>query len=472
MTLEFDPRADLFPLIEGAEFAALVADVKANGVRDPIWMFEGRILDGRNRYRAAVAAGIQLPVDRFLDFQSDLHGDPLGFVISKNLTRRHLNESQRAMVAAKIANLEQGRPADEKPANLPVSQPAAAVMLNVSERSVRSAKAVQEKGTPSLVHAVEQGKLAVSEAAKAARLTPVEQERVAHLASEGKPNVVRTVIKQEVRAAREADLGKRQAEGNLALPAKLYGVILADPQWGRTTYSRLTGLDRHASNHYPVATGDEATQDDAIKGLGVPSIAAEDCVLGLWCTDPHRGVDVLRTWGFEPKAYFVWVKDILVHDTSGAGAGVGMLRSGQHLEVVGAAGLGFWNRDRCELLLIGVRGHPVCPPPGLQGERVWFARRGEHATRRDEIHSDKPDCSFEWFERHWPTTPKIELNARRRRPGWSSWGNEVPEESPTLQPKTPEPAEAAGHSAPVDDGLTIPAFLRRTAPPDASSPVR
>jgi N6-adenosine-specific RNA methylase IME4 len=88
--------------------------------------------------------------------------------------------------------------------------------------------------------------------------------------------------------------------------------------------------------------------------------------------------------------------------------------------------LGFWNRDRCEIMLIGVRGKPVCPAAGTQGERVWFARRGEHATNREEVHSNKPDCALAWFERHWPNTPKAELYARRARPGWVAWGAEAP----------------------------------------------
>jgi N6-adenosine-specific RNA methylase IME4 len=182
-------------------------------------------------------------------------------------------------------------------------------------------------------------------------------------------------------------------------------------------------MDRHVSNHYPTAHGTEETQDDAIKALPVADIAAADCVLGLWCTEPWRGEAVMRAWGFAPVAYFVWAKDIVVVDP----ADNGMLRSGQRLEVVGAAGMGFWNRDRCEIMLIGKRGKPVCPAPGMQGERVWFARRGEHAATRDDAHSDKPDTALEWFERHWPNTPKIELNARRRRPAWSAWGLDVVE---------------------------------------------
>jgi N6-adenosine-specific RNA methylase IME4 len=257
-----------------------------------------------------------------------------------------------------------------------------------------------------------------------AKLSPQRRNDLIERAASGEVVTAKPAVKQEKRQEREAVLGAKIAGGSLDLPEQKFGVILADPAWGRTVYSEETGMDRHAANHYPTATGDETTQDDAIKALPVASIAADDCVLGLWCTDPHRGVDVLRAWGFEPKSYIVWVKDIVeIGSDRNARA---MFLSGDRFEVVGAAGLGYIRRDRCELLLIGVRGKPVWPAPGTQGESVWFARRGEHATSRDEAHSDKPECSLQWFERHWPNTPKIELNARRARPGWARWGFDAP----------------------------------------------
>ena len=79
-------------------------------------------------------------------------GDPAGFVVAQNITRRHLNESQRALVAARLTNLQVGERADYRRANLrtlsPVSQPDAADKLNVSRRSVQAAKAVLEKADP------------------------------------------------------------------------------------------------------------------------------------------------------------------------------------------------------------------------------------------------------------------------------------------------------------------------------------
>jgi hypothetical protein len=100
--MKFHPYADILPLLEGEAFDALAADIAANGLLEPITIHEGMILDGRNRYRACEAAGIE---PRFLEFDGD---DPLAFVLSLNLHRRHLSESQRGMVVSKLEILRHG----------------------------------------------------------------------------------------------------------------------------------------------------------------------------------------------------------------------------------------------------------------------------------------------------------------------------------------------------------------------------
>ena len=181
--LEFHPLADAFPLIEGAALDDLVGDIRENGLREPITLLEGLILDGRNRYRACQALGIE-PLTRELP-----GGDPVKFVISLNINRRHMDESQRAMVAAKLANLTDGQRADRRSANLPtlldgtlavppVTQPEAARLLNVSERSVRAAREVQREAVPEVQRAVERGEVSVSAAARVAKLAPDEQREV------------------------------------------------------------------------------------------------------------------------------------------------------------------------------------------------------------------------------------------------------------------------------------------------------
>jgi len=95
---EFHPLANIFPLIEGQAYSDLMADVQRNGVLSPVWLYDGKILDGRNRYRAARAMGVKFETRDYIGI------DPASFVVSLNLHRRHLTESQRAAVAVKLAN--------------------------------------------------------------------------------------------------------------------------------------------------------------------------------------------------------------------------------------------------------------------------------------------------------------------------------------------------------------------------------
>lgn len=94
MKYELHPLCTLFPRIEGAEFDALVADVKANGLRQPIVLHDGMILDGGNRYRACVEAGVK---PSFVKFDGD---NLVSFVLSANLHRRHLSTGQQAAIVA------------------------------------------------------------------------------------------------------------------------------------------------------------------------------------------------------------------------------------------------------------------------------------------------------------------------------------------------------------------------------------
>jgi hypothetical protein len=158
--LQAHPLADLFPLLEGEAFEELVDDIiQARGVREPIVLHDGKILDGRNRYRAAAVAGVACPMRTY---DGD---DPLAYVISLNLHRRHLSESQRAMVAAKLATLRVGD--NQHSEGLPIGR--SSELLNVSARSVARAKLVREEGGPELVDAVERGELSVSAAEDIAR---------------------------------------------------------------------------------------------------------------------------------------------------------------------------------------------------------------------------------------------------------------------------------------------------------------
>lgn len=135
--LEAHPHAGMFPMMESGGFDALRRDIRENGLHEPIVLLDGKILDGRNRYRAM----------RFIDpnfgprnapkmFKQFEGHDPLEFVVSKNLYRRHLNESQRAMVAAKLSLANPGKNRWQQN----MSAPKAGKLLNVSAGLVNEAK--------------------------------------------------------------------------------------------------------------------------------------------------------------------------------------------------------------------------------------------------------------------------------------------------------------------------------------------
>ena len=192
------------------------------------------------------------------------------------------------------------------------------------------------------------------------------------------------MTKAERRAQREIELGARIR----ALPNKRYGVILADPEWRFEPWSRDTGMDRAADNHYPTSPW------AVIAARPVKAITAKDCALFLWATVPmlQQALLVMSSWGFGYKSHIVWHKD--------------------------KSGTGFWFRNRHELLLLGTCGNPPAPAMGHQWPSAVTAPRGRHSA--------KPEIFLEMIEAYYPTVPKIELNRRGRpRCGWDAWGNEV-----------------------------------------------
>jgi ParB-like chromosome segregation protein Spo0J len=156
--LAFHPLADIFPLLESEEFDALVADIEASGLCEAVWLYEGQILDGRNRYRACQRLGRDCATR---DYPGN---DPLAFVLSMNLQRRHLDESQRAMIAARLATMRQGERTDLVEISTKLSQEQAAGLVHVSRETVVAAKRVLQDGAPELAQAVEAGTLTVSAA--------------------------------------------------------------------------------------------------------------------------------------------------------------------------------------------------------------------------------------------------------------------------------------------------------------------
>ena len=117
--LEFHPFTEIFPLMEGEDFEKFKRDISLNGQCEPIVLYQDKILDGRNRYRACMDLGLEP------DTKPYTGSDPLGFVISMNIHRRHLTAEQRREIIAELLK-----------ANPQLSDRAIAAQANVSHHTV------------------------------------------------------------------------------------------------------------------------------------------------------------------------------------------------------------------------------------------------------------------------------------------------------------------------------------------------
>lgn len=221
-----------------------------------------------------------------------------------------------------------------------------------------------------------------------ARMPKPAQEAIIARAEAGEKVSAKIEIKKLARAEKESALAEKIATLSTTSGSKLYGVIYADPEWQFDVYSRETGLDRSADNHYPTSAL------DIIKARKIP--AADDCVCFLWATVPMlpHALEVLAAWGFEYKSAITWAKD--------------------------RTGTGYWLRNQTEHLLIGTRGTVPAPAPGTQPSSLIEAPLGAH--------SEKPAVFREIIEKMFPTLAKLEMNARVAAPNWDAWGAEAPEQ--------------------------------------------
>jgi N6-adenosine-specific RNA methylase IME4 len=187
-----------------------------------------------------------------------------------------------------------------------------------------------------------------------------------------------------VKELREAvrDINRTEPESLPSIEGE-YDIIYADPPWkydvGTTT------PERQIEHQYPTMELED------IKAMDVPS--AENAMLFLWVTSPklEEGLSVLNAWGFTYRTSMVWDKERM--------------------------GLGHIVRIQHEYLLIGRKGKMASPPDASLPRSV--------IREKSARHSRKPGVVYRIIEDMYPEARKIELFARGKRPGWTSWGDEM-----------------------------------------------
>jgi hypothetical protein len=209
----------MFPMMRDDEVVALVDDIRANGLIEPIWVFQKQILDGRNRFKGCNEAGVE-PV-----FREWKGTDPLGFVVSENLRRRHLDAGRRAAIAV--------RRRDGKDS-----------VLDRCEAEAKERQRLRKKGTPKVEYLGE-----AAEQAAAMFLVGKQYVYDAKRVREADPALLEQVIEGDISlqdaldeiATRKQTRKRAQIARTVkeqSLPERQYPVLLAGPTRSR---SRMAG---------------------------------------------------------------------------------------------------------------------------------------------------------------------------------------------------------------------------------------
>jgi len=267
---EFHKVSELFPLIEGKEFKELVEDIKKQGLLESIWIYDGKIVDGRNRYRACKEAGVEPSVRIW-----DGNGSLVSFIVSLNLNRRHLTKAQAACVAIDALPMYEAE-AEERmkhegntygkiaTGDLGKARDFASEDFHVAARYIQDAKKIKEEA-------------------------PEEFEQV----KIGKKKITQVVreLKKEKQLNELHEL--KPVEGK-------FNVIVIDPPWNIGEYSS-EGFRGGAT--YPTMTIEE------IKAIDLP--AEENCILWFWAVDTFldEALEIIKQWGFERKGTLIWDKE-------------------------------------------------------------------------------------------------------------------------------------------------------------------
>jgi hypothetical protein len=199
---EVHPLAEIWPMMSEEQYQGLLEDIRQHGQVDPVVMYNGKLLDGRNRLRACTELGIEC---KFAQLPNGVN--PKAWVMSRNHHRRHMTPTQRSAVAAKVAASggESTPDAEER-----TSIDEAANMLQVSRRSVFSASYVQKHGCDAIKQMIASGEIAVNVAEKFCKEYTDKREQ-AKIAKGGK---------KAISAAMKTDSAKDKGDTSVAGSAK------------------------------------------------------------------------------------------------------------------------------------------------------------------------------------------------------------------------------------------------------------
>jgi len=345
----------------------LAETFKTQGIIQPIEIDENyQIIIGERRWRAAKLAGLkQIPckIVRGLTLEQKLERQ-----LIENIHHEPLNDLEKAKSIKRLMEIK-GWSATNVTLVLGMSLPYVQRLLSLVDAPKEVKKLIEDKGIPPSVA----GEIAY-------RLKEQPEKMI---------QVVKKVAKAEknkLEYSRQLVQEVKLKEKKIEVPKEEFDIIYADPPW---EYDFSIDYSRSIPAHYPTLSLGEISSYLRVKKIET----AKNAVLFLWATNPklEEAFEVIKAWGFEYKTNFVWVKDKI--------------------------GMGYWNRNQHELLLIATKGNPNPPDPEKRISSVIEAERKEH--------SEKPEIFYQIIEKMFPQAKKIELFARNKRNGWEAVGLEI-----------------------------------------------
>ena len=377
-------RLNIYPEMKEEAFLSLRSDIEKNGYdfKFPIWIYENKIIDGWNRYKACNELGITPIYETFV-------GDELQaitFILRTN-NRRDLTNYQRAVLSfefedffRKIAQKSKAEKVSHfrntgevlQISAKPNTRKELAKIAKVSHDTLDKVKKIQEKA-PEEVKA----KLATGEVSINAAYKEIKKEEKKEELQEKKKEYEKRIESNT----------NNEFKIDIFNTNETFRVIYADPAWSYNDKQDTPQLGG-ASKHYDTMSIAELSK------LPVNKISEKNSILFLWVTSPllEDAFKVVSSWGFKYKTSFIW--DKVKHN------------------------MGHYNSVRHEILLVCTKGS--CTPDN----KVLY--NSVQRIERNNNHSEKPIEFLNIIDELYNYGNKLEMFCRTiKKEKWYGWGNEL-----------------------------------------------
>jgi len=352
----------MIPALSGEEYRQLEANIRKDGCRDALVLWDGILLDGHNRLKICRKHDIRFRTKTICLPSREAAAE---WIDTNQLGRRNLTPDQARVIRGRLYNRKKkGHGGDRKSSGQSVHLKTAesvAKAWGVDERTVRRdgkfAEAVAKE--PELNKAIMAGESAIQ----------VKRE----LKERGR-EVRREKNRRLVRAAK-----------NKVKPNHQFSTIVIDPPWDWGDEGDVDQLGRARPTY-------ETLSLEKLRELRVRKFADKDCHIYLWITNRSlpKGFDLLEAWGFRYVTCLTWIKPSI--------------------------GMGNYFRGSTEHVLFGIKGSQ---PLKRKDVGTWFkANRGKggHSSKPKEFYALVESCS---------PGPYLDMFARGKRKGWAVWGAEA-----------------------------------------------